>query len=273
MDATLATGNAASTCDNRSHMPNSSRTVRVLTGSAVLAAALLAGGCGVLDGSDQRGTLAAEVTASLDEATAIARTLTWRTTEVAATAASAATVIFQLDGVNQQLAVTMRAAIPPTQQVVQDTGPVTPGYNEPLPGEWTLTPLPGTVPDSALAGATPPPNAPNQIAQVGPALAIRDSDGCAVSIQTSLPASSPRIYATARILNATAGTSVQAGWSRGGQVVFSNTPYSLPADDADFCVWFYIEPADVTFSPGEWSLQYLINGQPSGVPAAFTLTS
>lgn len=254
-------------------MLNSSRTLRVLTGSAILAGAFLIGGCGTLDGSDQRGTLAAEVTASLDEATAIARTLTWRTTEVAATAASAATVIFQLDGVNQQLAVTMRAAIPPTQQVVQDTGPVTPGYNEPLPGEWTPTPLPGSEPDVVPPGATPAPNATNQIVQVGPALAVRDSDGCAVAIQTSFPASSSRIYATARILNATAGTSVQAAWSSGGQVVFSNTAYTLPADDADFCVWFYIEPADVTFSPGEWSLQFLVNGQQSGASAAFTLTS
>jgi len=254
-------------------MLNRSLIWHVRINVALLAGVLLVSGCGVLDGSDQRGTLAAEATASLDEATAIARTLTWRTTEVAATAASAATVVFQLDGVNQQLAVTMRAAIPPTQQVVQDSGPVTPGYNEPLPGEWTPTPLPGSVPDNTSPGATPPPDAPNQIAQVGPALAVRDSDGCAASIQTSVSASSPRIYATARILNATAGSSVQASWSSGGQVVFSNTPYTLPADDADFCVWFYIEPTDVTFAPGEWSLQFLVNSQPAGAPAAFSLVS
>lgn len=246
---------------------------RILPGAALLATMLLISGCGALDGSDQRGTLAAEATAALDEATTIARTLTWRTTEVAATAAAAATVIYQLDGVNQQLAVTMRAAIPPTQQVVLDTGPVTPGYNEPLPGEWTPTPPPGSVTSPEVPGATSAPGTSNQLTAVGPALSVRDSDGCAVSLQTSISASSSRIYATTRILNATAGTSVQAAWSSGGQVVFSNTPYTLPSDDADFCVWFYIEPADVTFAPGEWSLQFLINGQPSGSPAAFTLTS
>ncbi|MFN8377039.1 MAG: hypothetical protein U0452_00055 [Anaerolineae bacterium] len=243
-----------------------------MTGPVLLSSAILLSACGVLDGSEQRGTLAAEVTASLDEATTIARTLAWRTTEVAATAASAATVVFQLDGVNQQLAVTMRAAIPPTQQVVQDSGVVTPGYNAPLPGEWTPTPIPGSAAESDAPGVTPAPDTPNQVTAVGPALAVRDSDGCAVSIQTSIPASSPRIYATTRILSATAGTSVQAAWSMGGQVVFSNTPFTLPADDSDFCVWFYIEPTDVNFAPGEWSLQFLVNGQPSGNAATFSLT-
>lgn len=237
-----------------------------MVGATVLVLAVT--GCA----SDQRTTLESEATAALDEATAIARTVGWRTTEVAGTAAAAATTVFQLDGINQQLAVTMRAAIPPTDQIVQNSGVVTPGMNAPLPGEWTPTPPPGATSPPGGSVATPAPDAVNQVTQVGPALAVRDSDGCAVQIQTSLPASSPRIYATTRVINATAGTSVQATWSSGGQVVFSNTAYTLPADDADFCVWFYIEPADVTFTPGEWSLQFLVNGQPTGSAAAFTLT-
>lgn len=249
------------------------RVLRALPRIIALAVTLTITGCGVLDGSDQRGTLAAEVTASLDEATAIARTVAWRTTEVAATSAAAATAIFQLDGVNQQLAVTMRAANPPTRQVVDDTGPVTPGLNAPLPGEWTPTPTGGSQAEPGDIAATPPAGTANQVTAVGPALAVRESDGCAAGIQTSIPASAPRIYATTRILNATTGSSVQAAWSSGGQVVFSNTPYTLPADDPDFCVWFYIEPADVTFAPGDWSLQFLINGQPAGSPAPFALTS
>jgi hypothetical protein len=234
---------------------------------AVSLAATLTGCAG-----DQQANLAAEVTAALDEATAIAQTLSARTTEVAGTAAAAATTVFQLDGINQQLAVTMRAAIPPTDQVVFNSAPVTPGLNAPLPGQWTPTPILGAEADQPPPGATPAPGAQNQITAVGPALAVRESDGCAVAIQSSIPASSPRIYATTRIVNATAGTSVQAAWSSGGQVVFSNTPYALPADDADFCVWFYIEPTDVTFAPGDWSLQFLVNGQPTGAPTAFTLT-
>jgi hypothetical protein len=234
--------------------------------------ALLAGGCGTLSGADQQGTLSAELTEFVEESTAIASTLQARTTEIAATSAWSATSVFLLDGINQQLAVTMRAAIPPTRQIVSAEGPVTPGMNAPLPGEWTPTPLNGSP------AATPDPNVtsaadtPNQLTAVGPALAVRESDGCAASVQTMIPASSPRIYATTRILNATAGTSVQASWSLGGAVVFSNNPYTIPQDDADFCVWFYIEPADVNFAPGDWSLQFLINGSPAGSPAEFTLT-
>lgn len=234
--------------------------------------ALLLSGCGALSGADQQGTLAVELTQFQGEATAIAQTLQARTTEVAATTAWAATSAFQLDGVNQQLAVTMRAAIPPTRQIVSADGPVTPGMNAPLPGEWTPTPIDGSSVSTPNPNATPPPGGVNQLTTVGPALAVRDSDGCAAGVQTSISASAPRIYATTRILNATAGTSVQASWSSGGSVVFSNNPYTLPTDEADFCVWFYIEPADVNFTPGDWSLQFLINGSPAGNPAAFTLT-
>ncbi len=239
-----------------------------------MAAILLLSACSTLDGSDQRATLIAEVTDSVDQATTVARTLTFRSTEVAVTAAAAATTIYQLDGINVQLAATMRAAIPPTRQVVFDTAPVTPGLNAPLPGEWTPTPLPGAAVAQPGAGAaTPAPDQQNQLTVVGPALAVRDADGCAVAVQTSMPASSPRIYATTRILNAAAGTSLQAAWSSQGQVVFSNDPFTIPEDDPDFCVWFYIEPADVTFAPGDWSLQFLVNGQPAGAAAPFTLTS
>lgn len=238
----------------------------------LLAAALILSGCGVLSGADQQGTLSAELTQFQGEATTIAQTLQARNTEVASTVAWARTSVFQLDGVNQQLAVTMRAAIPATQQIVSADGPVTPGMNAPLPGEWTPTPLPGAAINTPDPNATVPAGGANQVTAVGPALAVRDSDGCAAGVQTAIPASVSRIYATTRILNATAGTSVQAAWSNEGSVVFSNNPYTVPADDADFCVWFYIEPTDVNFAPGAWSLQFLINGSPAGSAATFTLT-
>ena len=249
-------------------MRTDNRPLRLLILVLAVALAAVLSACS----GDQQANLAAEATAALDEATAIAQTVTARTTEVAAIAAAAATQVYQLDGVNQQLAVTMRAAIPPTDQVVFNSAPVTPGLNAPLPGQWTPTPVAVADAGQSPPGTTPAPGAQNQITAAGPALAVRDSDGCAVAIQSSIPVSSPRIYATTRILNATAGTSVQAAWSSGGQVVFSNTPYMLPADDPDFCVWFYIEPADVNFAPGDWSLQFLVNGQPTGAPTAFTLT-
>ena len=226
-----------------------------------------------MNGADQRETLSAEVTQALGEVTAIAATLGVRATEVAGTAVSASTSVAMLDGVNQQLSVTMRAAIPPTDQVVYNSGPVTPGLNAPLPGEWTPTPPPGTTSVPGAGAATPPADSPNQLTAVGPALSVRESDGCAVALQSAFPASTSRIYATTRILNARSGTSIQATWSTNGQVAFSNTPYTIPSDDPDFCVWFYIEPADVTFAPGEWSLQFLVNGQPSGMSASFSLTA
>jgi hypothetical protein len=219
-------------------------------------------GCGALNSTDTRGTLAAEATAFVDESTQIALSINQRATQVAATAAIARTDAAFIDGVNVQLAATMRAAIPPTQQIIANSGPITPGMMATLDTPRTADP---NVP-------TADPAAVNQLTQVGVALAVREADGCAASLQSSVSATAPRIYATTRILNAAGGTAISASWSSAGQVVYSNSAYQIPQDDDDFCLWFYIEPTDVTFSPGDWQVQFLVNNQPVGAPAAFTMT-
>ncbi|MBE2184345.1 MAG: hypothetical protein IAE89_13020 [Anaerolineae bacterium] len=224
--------------------------------------------CGSLGGADTKGTLQAEATAFVDASTQIAQTSLALATSVNATAAMARTEIGFIDGMNAQLAQTLRAAVPPTQQIVSNQGPVTPGFNSALPGQFTPS-AGGSDPGAegnVQTGET------NQFAQVGVATGVHDSDGCATAIQTQVSSSTSRLYATARILNAAAGTQLSVTWMANGQVVYTNSAYSLPQDDSDFCLWFYIEPTDVSFATGEWSIQFLINGQPVGSPSAFTMT-
>ncbi len=237
----------------------SSRIVRLL---GLWLLCVLVAGCGIVNSNDTRATLAAEVTAFADESTQIALGINARATLVAATAAVARTEAANVDGVNVQLASTMRAAIPPTQQIVANSGPVTPGMMGPIDA------MPTADPNQPI----PEGGAVNQLTQVGVALTVRDSDGCAVSIQSTVGAGSARLYATTRIINALGGTAISATWSTAGQVVYSNSAYQIPQDDADFCLWFYIEPTDVTFSPGTWEVQFLVNNQPTGQTAVFTMT-
>lgn len=209
--------------------------------------------CGALSGVDTPATLQAEVTEFALESTDIAQTLSAQATSAFQSAEMARTEVIFLDGVNQQLAATMRAASPPTQQVISDQAIVTPGMNAPLPDQFTPTPNS----DGGQVVSSPDSN---QLTEIGAALAVRESDDCAVGLQTQISASSPRIYATTRILNALNGTQVSAAWNYAGDTVYTNTAYEIPRDDDDFCLWFYIEPTDVAFTPGDWSIQFMVNG-------------
>lgn len=227
--------------------------------------------CETLTGSGlSRPTIEAELTALVDEATLIATAGVAYSTQIARTVQAAETTTANLQGVNRQLVVTLRALIPPTQQLVTMSGAVTPGYNEPLPGQTPValgtavsTPQASTV-DSATGTV-------NQFTEITTAAAIQSSDGCAVSPQTTFSTTSGRIYATARVLNITAGTRVFVEWRYNGQAVATSVTYTVPQNDPNFCLWFYLEPVDAPFQAGSWSAQFFINGSPVMPVAEFTM--
>lgn len=236
-------------------------SMRLLAVSLTAVCALSA--CTAFGSTDARGTAQAEVQAFGQESTAIAQAAIAQGTAGMQTAVFARTEAAIVEGINVRLAETMRAVMPPTQQIVNSQGAVTPGMNAPLPGQFTPTPGMGTAGDGTS----------NQITEAGMALAVRDSDGCAQQVLSQVSAQAPRLYATARVRNALASTQVSVSWLVSGQVVYTNSAYTLPQDDPDFCLWFYIEPVDVSFAPGDWAVQFLLNGQPAGAPAPFTMTS
>lgn len=237
----------------------------------LLGLCLTSAACQTLTGSGiSRPTLEAELTALVDEATAIATSGIANGTQVARTVQAAETSATNLRGINRQLVVTLRALVPPTQQIVIFSGAVTPGYNEPLPGQTPVAigsaaPTPQTSTEDIVTGAA------NQFTQITTAAAINSSDGCAASPQTTFSTMSSRIYATARVLNITAGTRVFVEWRYNGQTVATSVTYTVPQDDPDFCLWFYLEPVDVPFQAGTWSAQFFVNSSPVTPVAEFTM--
>lgn len=224
------------------------------------------GACNALGSADTRATLQAEQTAYIEESSRIAETLEARGTEVVATARAAETYVANAEGINRQLAATLRAVNPPTQQVVDTSGQVTPGMIA-NPGELSAaTSIPATP-----VGGTAVSSDINMLTEVNMATGIRQSDGCANDAQTQFPASATSIYLTARVMNATAGTTVSAEWLYEGQLVVQSDGFTISEDAPDFCVWFYIEPTDAPFSPGSWSAQFVINGVPAEPAALFTI--
>jgi hypothetical protein len=223
--------------------------------------------CSSIGSSSNGATLQAEQTAFESESTLIAQSLRAQSTQVMGTAVAAQTYLANIEAINRQLAATRRALIPPTEQVIERSGPVTPGLIV-NPGDL----LPATAPANGDSADSADTGAANQFTEVTTAAGIDEADGCANGVQSQFSSSAPRIYLTTRVLNAVGGSSVGAQWLFEGQVVFESSSFTISEDDPDFCIWFYIEPADVEFSPGSWSAQFLLNGAPTSSPATFTIS-
>jgi hypothetical protein len=224
------------------------------------------GACNALGSVDTRATTQAEQTAYVEESTQIAGTLNARGTEVVATARAAETYVANADGINRQLAMTLRAVNPPTQQLVDTSGQVTPGMIA-NPGELAAA----TILPATAVGTPPAASDINRLTEVQTAPGVRDADGCSNGAQTQFSTGATSIYLTGRILNATAGTMVSAEWLYEGQLVVQSAGFTINENDLDFCVWFYIEPTDVSFSPGNWTARFVVNGVPVEPSASFTL--
>ncbi len=241
--------------------------------SLVLTVAILIGACSALTPEDPAATLQAERDGYIAEATSIAQSAQAQATEVETTAVAAQTYVAVMEGRNQQLLATLRVVLPPTQQIVNSGGVVTPGL--------MATQAPGGVVPEGTQPATGGDNTANtsgslgdmQFTQVGTASSVRDSDGCAVSLEYSFPANIRRIYITTRALNVKAGTQMHVEWDYQGQSTHTED-WTVPNDDADFCTWFYIEPTGDQFASGNWSVSLTANGIPVDPPTVdFTIGS
>jgi len=228
---------------------------------------ILASACSVLGGQNEISTGVAQMTPVEAESTALIATMEAQGTQVAQTAVAAETYIVQMEGINQQLLLTMRAVIPPTQQIVQTSGEVIEGMNEPIGVPSVGTPDGSSsmsLGGSAVIGGT-------QFVQISTARGVSEVDGCALDTTTTFMSNESFIYITARAYNISAGAVMSAAWSYNGAVVYALDSFTVEQNDDDFCLWFYIDPASVPFSVGQWSVQLLMNGTPVGQPVNFVI--
>ena len=192
-------------------------------------------------GADVPATLRAENEAYIAEATAIAQTQQARAGEVLAMAQSTATYVAEMGSINQQLAATVRAGSTPT--VARAVG------------------------EAQQVDGTP---RSVQFVEVQTASSVRASDSCADVVQTQFTPDTPRIYITARAFNISGGTRMDVEWRHEDQVVWQES-WTIPADSGNFCLWFYIDPSMVAFTPGRWTVQLFADGQPAGAAAPFSI--
>jgi hypothetical protein len=236
-------------------------TYRMSAAMLALFILLCVAGCEALglDAPDAQATLHAQSTTLAQELTRLPADLAGLSTQVAATAVYAETYVARLDGVSRQMIATLRAAMPPTPQVVQGRD------GAQLPGGA------GSLDDMAAMGAagTPFPGIVT-FSAVQTARAVNEADGCVLTPAAEFGLSDGVIYATARATNMLAGTEMSVEWSFGGQVVYSFN-FVVDVDDADYCLWFSITPDDVPFTPGDWAVSILANGAAVAPPVSFTI--
>lgn len=211
--------------------------------SHMLVLSTLLAGCQVFRGADVAATMQAQNVAYVVEATAIAQTQQAEAAQVLVTALAAETYIAQQEGINQVLVATVRAGDPPT--------------------------IARSVGDAAGAAGTPA-TGETRFVEIQTASSVRESDGCADGIQTQFPQNAQRIYVTARAFNIRAGTRLDVEWRYAGNLVWQEN-WSVPVDSDNFCLWFYIDPSVVTFSPGNWSARLFANGISIEPAATFSI--
>ena len=240
-----------------------------------LALLLAVSACSALTPENPAATLQAQRQGFVDEATSIAQAAQVQATQVMGTAVAAQTYVAQIDGRNQQLLATMAIAYPPTQALVENAGPSTPGQMaSPAPAGSVGDAMLAPTQDSGSSGSANTNSLGDmQFTQVGTAASVRDTDDCAVSLVYSFPADVQRIYITTRALNIKAGTEMRVEWYYEGQMTHEET-YSVPRDDDDFCLWFSLEPTGSALSSGNWSVKLFANDQSTDPPSVdFTVGS
>jgi hypothetical protein len=221
----------------------------VMTFAWIGISALLSG-CEAINPPNQVATLSAQNTAFAVEATVMAADLAATQAALVGTQAAAQSMVSDMTNINRQLQATALAIIPPTaeRQIGIAAGAEAP-ISSPPPDMVGMDDVVGEG-GAASTGYTESLLTTN----------IQESDGCALDSQTQFFTSSPTIYAITRAASITAGTTVTAEWRTGDQVI--NQSYSADTDQANFCIWFPLDPTAVPFVAGDWTVALAADGVP-----------
>jgi hypothetical protein len=178
-------------------------------------------------------------------------------------AAAMGTQIVRLNAQNQALQATLDALA---------RGGQLPGNVQPQP--------PAAQPGGQTSGsndlfpssaATPtPPTGGTVYLEATTATRVSDKDGCAEDSVTTFTPSSERIYMVVEAQNVKAGITYYTRWLYGGENRFETVTWVSDADYEELCIWFYVTPADMFFTPGSWQVQ-LIADQLATISRSFTV--
>ena len=167
----------------------------------------------------------------------------------------------------------------PTAAPQDNNGSPNPPIANPLltPGAPSVSGDGSAQGDSALVPLAPTPLAqatidPNQPSLFNIALAEQvGSDDCPVNPATSFSSSATDIYVVAVANNVPSGTLLSSTWMHDGEQA-AHYEWTPDFNVRGACIWFHIPADEVTFTPGNWSVELAINGTPVGAPTLFTIT-
>jgi hypothetical protein len=91
-----------------------------------------------------------------------------------------------------------------------------------------------------------------------------------VNETSAFSASSDRIYAVAEAQRIDPGTSIFARWSRDGRPFEDSQPVTANQEYQNTFVEFHLEPVSGDFDPGQYTVQFFVNGNPDK-QATFTV--
>lgn len=223
----------------------------------------LGASCQALGGSNPSATLEANTNSFIASATALEITASANSTQLMATAQPLQTQIGQINTVNQHLLATVIAGTSPTPRVIV-------GSADPSGNGTTTTNNVGQTDQTQTGTTGGGDGSATQFAQVATAFSIQESNGCASQLQSEFSIDTSRIYLTAYATNLVAGTLIIAEWDFNGTAVV-NTSWTVDQNYADLCIWFFISPEDITFSPGNWAARLVVNTVAIEPAASFTI--
>lgn len=220
------------------------------------------------DGGDIQLTLVNQNLALSTEIASVRSTATYAADELDITAEYVSTAMRQVTQQYDSLVRTLAAvgidasqlqpgAFVPTSTPLAQQPVVTSGSSDPLAA-------------ASVAAMSPTPQAGASLYNVVTASGVGAND-CALGSVSSFTTTTEQIYVVATASNIPANTTLSSRWFNEGveAVAHSFTP---DFDIQQSCIWFYIDQSDTPFTPGNWSVQLEINGQPAGQPVTFSIT-
>ncbi|NDJ61823.1 MAG: hypothetical protein GYB67_11900 [Chloroflexi bacterium] len=257
-----------------------------------LLAGLLMAGCNFFGTAPAEGGGANNETLSA-QITAIGATATIESERMMVTIEAAETAMRRAEQESTRIASTLMALGTPDVSVVEITPIVpTPQINPPG-GSGPAFPTRAIVPTSAGARAniTLAPPTPELVqletaeptppaANAGAASSILSNltmspavgaDDCPVNARNAFTSADESIYISALARGLNTNNQVSTRWYREGTEVIS---YDWSPDSfiQEACIWFFISPQDVAFTPGNWRVELYIDGGLVGQALTFTIS-
>jgi hypothetical protein len=251
---------------------------RNLTIGLILFSAFLASACSALGPGAVEQTAVAQNQVMQTEISNVRATATVEADRVMITLEYAQTAVRAIEAQNEQLRATLvgRNFDPAALDAFTPSGELAQQAQEPVTSSSGIPVTPGGASSggntalsgvSAAAVETPAPS--SGLSNIVTATGV-GADDCALSSVSEFTTDTFEIYAVATANNITSGTQIVSRWYLEGQeqVFYDWTP---DFDIQQACIWFFMDQNDVTFTPGNWSVQFEVNGGAVGTPVPFSI--